>query len=130
MDGKKAILMVDDDESIVFLLQVTLSEHYKEKYAYETALNANEAMDIIDELAQSGVEVILILSDWLMPGIKGDEFLIKVHEKYPGIKAIMISGYADSESVIKMREKIKLSAFINKPWNVDDLISEVDKCLG
>ena len=130
MDEKKAILMVDDDESIVFLLQITLSEHYKEKYAYETALNANEAMDIIDELAQSGVEVILILSDWLMPGIKGDEFLIKVHEKYPGIKAIMISGYADSESVIKMREKIKLSAFINKPWNVDDLISEVDKCLG
>ena len=107
-----------------------MSEHYKEKYAYETALNADEAMDIINELAQSGVEVILILSDWLMPGIKGDEFLIKVHEKYPKIKAIMISGYADSESVIKMREKINLSAFINKPWNVDNLISEVDKCLG
>jgi len=129
-DEKKAILIVDDDMSTVFLLKIAIANHYKEKYSYETALNASEAMEIIDELVGDGISIILILSDWLMPGIKGDEFLLKVHEKYPDIKAIMISGYADPEAIKKVCNTVKLSAFIHKPWEPDSLIAEVEKCLN
>jgi len=127
---KKAILIVDDDTSTVFLLKYTLLNSFGDKYLYETALNAEEALDIIDDLNSSGVKVILILSDWLMPGMKGDEFLLKVNEKHPDIKAIMISGYADREAVEKMCSTIKLRAFISKPWEAENLILEVNKCLN
>ena len=43
---------------------------------------------------------IIIVSDWLMPGMKGDEFLIQVHQKFPHIVKVLLTGQADSEAIL------------------------------
>lgn len=78
-----AILCVDDEPIILIALKQELKKQFGNEFQYETAINANEALEVVDELAQNGINVILILSDWRMPGIKGDEFLIHIHLKYP-----------------------------------------------
>jgi CheY-like chemotaxis protein len=52
-------------------------------YIYEFAESAEEAWEVIEELTEDEVEILMIVTDWLMPKTKGDEFLVQVHQKYP-----------------------------------------------
>jgi CheY-like chemotaxis protein len=124
------MLFVDDDLIMIKLLKNVLSAAYKDEFLYATALSAVDALKDIEKLYSTGVEVALIISDWLMPEMKGDEFILKIHEDHPEIKTIMISGYASPQVIENICEKLKLSAFITKPWDVNVLISEINKCLN
>ena len=102
---ERAILCVDDEPIILISLKQELKKKFGNRFNYETAMNADEAMEVVDELAGSGISVILILSDWLMPGIKGDEFLIRVHQKYPKIQSILITGHADEKAMERVKKE-------------------------
>lgn len=125
-----AILCVDDEAIIVLSLKEELKTHYRNQFLYETALNAAEALDIIEELAAEGVSVITVISDWIMPGISGAEFLARVHERHPEIKAIIVSGHTDEANLARMKETRGLTAVLKKPWNTAELIGAVDSCLS
>lgn len=71
---KKAILCVDDEKIILDSLKEQIENRMGAGYIYETAENAEEGLEVIEELIEEGAEVLIIVSDWLMPGIKGDEF--------------------------------------------------------
>ena len=98
--SKPMILCVDDEQVVLQSLKTQLEEAFGDDYLYEVAEDADEALEVINELNEDSLSIILIVSDWLMPGMKGDEFLIKVHHKFPKIVKIMLTGQAD-ESAIK-----------------------------
>lgn len=129
-NGKKAILCVDDEKVILDSLKSQLKKHFGNEYKYEMAENATEAMEIIDELAQEEVKLLIIVSDWLMPGIKGDEFLIQVHKKYPGFVKVMLTGQANEEAIKRARDEADLYSYLPKPWNEDELIRVIDSGLN
>jgi len=126
----RAILCVDDEAIIVFSIKVELKRHFKDLFLYETASTAEEALDIIDELNGQGINVILILSDWLMPGMKGDEFLVIVKERYPGIKTILVTGNAERKMTDHLRGEGIANAVLFKPWREGDLIAKVEECIA
>ncbi|HHU90798.1 MAG TPA: response regulator [Clostridiaceae bacterium] len=130
MQKRSAIVCVDDDEMILISLKQELIAHFNGRYRYESALNAEEALDLIDELVADKIYIILVITDWLMPGMNGDEFLMKVHEKYPEIQTLVITGYADILAVSKARQRINLSGVITKPWNSDELIQKIETVIG
>ena len=111
----RAILCVDDEAIILLNLKKILETRYGERFRYESTTSAEDALTILDRLESSGIRVILIVSDWLMPGMKGDEFLKIVHEKYPQISAIMVSGLNVGESVKKLEAEHIISGFLAKP---------------
>lgn len=119
----QAILCVDDETIILLSLIQELKKAFGDKFLYEKALNSNEALITIDELIDEGVKVILIISDWLMPGIKGDEFIKLVHERYPDIKAVMITGNADSTMIDYLRSLDSILGVLKKPWDHEELLS-------
>ncbi len=125
---KNAILCVDDEPIILLSLVKELKREIGSAFAYETALNPEDAMETIDELIESGVKVILILSDWLMPGMKGDEFLVQIHQKYPDIKSILISGHADKKAIERVKTEANTYAIFSKPWNSNELMQAVRFC--
>jgi DNA-binding NtrC family response regulator len=129
VNKKGAILIVDDEAIILMSLKQELRAKYGDTFLLEAALNATEANAIIDELAVDGVQVILIISDWLMPGIKGDEFLAGAKSRHPDVHCIIISGHADLDSIARARENLHLDAFIQKPWNRGELLAAVDACV-
>ncbi|MGI6125088.1 MAG: response regulator [Acetivibrionales bacterium] len=130
MSKRSAIICVDDDEMILISLKQELMAHFNGQYRYETALSAEEALQLIDELVADEIYIILIITDWLMPGMNGDEFLMKVNEKYPDIQALIVTGYADILAVSKARHRINLSGVITKPWSSDELIQKVKSVIG
>ncbi|NEP62201.1 MAG: response regulator [Symploca sp. SIO2G7] len=86
---KPVILCVDDEKDILQSLREQLIEAFGNAYVYEVAEDADEALEVINELTEDDMGVILIVSDWLMPGMKGDEFLIKVHQRFPKVVKIL-----------------------------------------
>jgi len=125
---KEAILCVDDEVIVLLALHEELKRNLGSRFLYESARSAEEALEVLGELVTEGVSVILIISDWLMPGIKGDEFLIMVKEKYPGIKSIMITGHADDEAIDRAVRQACVSKVLHKPWKSDDLMTAINEC--
>jgi len=126
---KCAIVCVDDEKMILNSLKAQLKERFGNQFTYETAENANEAAEVIDELMGDNINVVIIVSDWLMPGIKGDEFLIQVHSKYPGIVKIMLTGQADSKAIERSRNEADLFHCIMKPSTEQELIETINSGL-
>jgi len=123
--SKAAILCVDDEVVVLESLEIELQKAFADTYVYEFAQSADEALEIIDELVTESVDILVIVSDWLMPGIKGDEFLIIIHQKYPQIVKIMLTGQADKDAVNRAINFAKLHACLHKPWNNKDLIATI-----
>jgi CheY-like chemotaxis protein len=127
---EKVILCVDDEVIVLNSLEMQLKDHFGEKYLYEFAENANDAFEIIEELDDDeGVEILVIVSDWLMPGLKGDEFLIKVHEKFPHIVKVLLTGQADEKAVERAKAHANLHRCIHKPWKTNELIDTINSGL-
>ena len=114
MQKRSAIVCVDDDEMILISLKQELMAHFNGKYRYEFALNAEEALQLIDELVEEKIYIILIISDWLMPVMNGDEFLMKVNE-ISGDKSSYCNGICRYLSGFKARHRINLSGVITNP---------------
>lgn len=126
---KKAILCVDDEKIIVSSLVEQLRGHFGDKYTYETAMSGEEALEVIDELVGGSISVILIISDYLMRGMRGDELLFRVHDKYPNTLNVMLTGQASYEDVKRVQDQIGLSAYITKPWDRERLMSRIGSLL-
>ena len=127
---KKAILCVDDEMIVLKSLRTQIKNHFGDVYTYEIAESAEEAWEVIEELVAAGTKIMVIVSDWLMPGIKGDEFLIQVHDRYPHIVTVMLTGQADSEAIHNATEHANLFACIHKPWEENELILTIISGLG
>lgn len=123
--SKPAILCVDDEIVVLNSLKIQLKKEFGDVYAYEIAESADEALEIIEELKDEDTDILVIVSDWLMPGIKGDEFLITVHEKYPNIVKVMLTGQADESAIDRAKKNAELHACLHKPWDSKELITTI-----
>jgi len=122
---KRVILCIDDESMILRNLKSQLKRNFGNQFAYEFAENASEGFELINELIHEGANIIIIVSDWLMPGIKGDEFLIKVHEEHPKIVKIMLTGMADHKAIENANKNAGLFQCINKPWTEEELVNVI-----
>jgi CheY-like chemotaxis protein len=122
---QRAILCVDDEKFILTNIKLQLKNKFGDDVIYETADNPLEALEILDELMGSGMQVIIV-SDWLMPFMKGDEFLIKAYNKYPEIVTILLTGQADLQAIERCQREANLHEYIAKPWSAQALIESVE----
>ena len=127
---KCVILCVDDEQMVLKSLESQLIHEFGDKYHIELAEGETEALELLDELSADGYTTLVIISDWLMPEMKGDEFLIQAHKKFPHVLKLMLSGQADHEAVERTRNKAQLYKLINKPWDAADLIDAIKSGLA
>lgn len=121
----KAILCVDDEQIVLLGLRDQILKHFGDRYRYEAAESAEEAWEVITELHAEGVKILIIVSDWLMPGMRGDEFLIQVHQRFPDIVTVLLTGQADDAAIERARQFANLHAYIPKPWTETALIKTI-----
>jgi len=126
---KKAILCVDDERIILLSLRDQIKNHFGERYNYEFAESADEALEVIEELHEDGVKILIIVSDWLMPNMKGDEFLIQVHQRFPNIVKVLLTGQADEEAIERTRKYANLHRYLPKPWDEATLLEVLESGL-
>ncbi|MBE9094939.1 response regulator [Tychonema sp. LEGE 07203] len=123
--SKPVILCVDDERMVLDSLRTQLAAAFGDAYTYEGAEDAEEALEVIGELYDEETSVVVIISDWLMPGIKGDELLIRIHKQYPHIITIMLTGQADEVAVDRAKKQANLHRCLSKPWSEADLLETI-----
>lgn len=119
MTGLFKILIVDDNADYRETYKMLLT---KKGYIIDAASSAEEAFQLMDKEFYP-----LIISDIMMPGINGVEFLEKVKDKYnKSIELIMVTGYGSVETAV---QAMKLGAFgyFIKSHNPEELLIEIEK---
>lgn len=127
--NKKIILCVDDEKIVLESLRSELEGELPEPYALEFAESGDEALEVIADLIAKGDELVLIVTDYIMPGYKGDEVLIKVYEESPDSRQIMLTGQASLEGITNAINNAKLYRYISKPWEKSDLLLTIQEAL-
>jgi diguanylate cyclase (GGDEF)-like protein len=105
----RTLLLVDDEESIVSALKRLLR---REGYRI---LSANSGAEGLELLAKNDVDVIV--SDQRMPNMTGEEFLRLAKELYPDTVRMVLSGYADMQSITNAINQGAIYKFLSKPWD-------------
>lgn len=111
------ILIVDDELQILDLLKATLELH---DFSCLIAANGPRALEILSESP-----VDLVISDIRMPGMDGLQLLELVALQWPQVARMINTGYADKNNVLEALNRNHVHAFIEKPWNPQELVSIV-----
>ncbi|EDN66838.1 two-component response regulator [Beggiatoa sp. PS] len=80
---KPVIVCVDDDKTVLSSLQMELMDALGEEYLIETAEDGGDALALFEELLENGYDIPLVISDYLMPDIPGNELLKHIHAISP-----------------------------------------------
>ena len=118
---KQVIICVDDETTVLRSLKTELKEALGKDYLIEIAESGEYALELIEELLEDGYEIPLIISDYIMPDMKGDDLLKRVHLLSPKTLKVMLTGQADLEAVGNAIKYAKLYRYIAKPWQAEDL---------
>jgi response regulator RpfG family c-di-GMP phosphodiesterase len=127
---KSIIICVDDEKMVLNSLKDQLRQALSSDIGIETAESAEEALLIVDEAIANNIGLPLIISDQIMPDMKGDEFLTLIHQKSKETLNIMLSGQANSEAIGKAVNNAKLYKYLAKPWDKANLISVVQEAIN
>ncbi|MCX7763918.1 MAG: hybrid sensor histidine kinase/response regulator [Bacteroidia bacterium] len=114
------VLVVDDEPAVVEALTAQLLPM---GVWIEGAYSAEEALSLVEAAPA------VVIADYLMPGMKGDDFLIEVHRRLPEARLILLTGQAGAENVGKIINHARLFRYIAKPWEVEDLRLTVRQAL-
>lgn len=105
----KSLLIVDDEPQICAALTRLLR---RDGYAIKHAHSPAEGMALMHQRPFD-----VVLSDYMMPGTNGVEFLAEVSKNFPKTVRLMLSGQADMNAVIDAINTGSIFKFITKPWN-------------
>jgi DNA-binding NtrC family response regulator len=121
MSKKHRILVVDDEESITYLVKTELED--LPEFEVDTVLSGSDAINLI----QAKVYDVVLL-DVKMPRISGVEVLKHIKEHAPATQVIMLTNIVDVKTAI---ETTKLGAydFVSKPYETVELIATVRRAL-
>jgi len=127
--NKPIIVCVDDERVVLISLRDQLTHHLENNYDIELAESGEEALEIFEEFQAEGLEIPLIISDQIMPDMKGDDLLIQIHSKYPHTLKIMLTGQASVDAVGNAVNFASLYRYIAKPWDEADLCLTVKEAI-
>lgn len=119
-DEMNTLLYVDDEESNLRLFQNIFRRNFK----VLTALSGKEGLQILRDQP-----VDLIITDQRMPEMTGVEFLVKAIEINPHPKRILLTAYADLDSIKGAINEGKIYRYIQKPWDLHELTSIIKQAI-
>ena len=115
---QKRILVVDDEPFVCDAVKMMLNF---DGHVVDTASNARDALAIFDQ-----GKFDLVITDFAMPNMKGDELAAAIKERCPGQPVVMITAYAEMlQSSGKTMPAVDL--VISKPFLLENLRDAIAK---
>jgi two-component system, cell cycle sensor histidine kinase and response regulator CckA len=115
--GADSILLVEDE---VFVREVAWEVLSAAGYRVLSAKNAEEALEI-----HASQSVRLLLTDVILPGVNGFVLAKRLKQENPGLKVLLVTGYAEQMSVIEAAEE----KYLAKPFSAEMLVRTVRQML-
>lgn len=119
------ILVVDDEESVRFIIKETLEQ---DRHEVTEARTGNEALAMF---AQKPAE--LVITDLVMPDKNGIDLILELKSRYPNVRILAISGGGGLNGrfdYIPIAELIGARSVMRKPFNIFELRDTVNALLA
>ena len=120
-DPNAQVLLVDDEP----IIHATVGMYFKSRGI--PLLHATSGADAL-RLLNTASAVSVVLIDLIMPGMSGLELLRHIKVRHPKVRAFVLTGSATEEVAEKTRE-LGAEACIEKPYDVDELVTRVASLL-
>ncbi len=117
---ERKLLVVDDDRMSLKYLSRLFQDHY----AVQTADCAETAL----EKLKAGYVPHVILSDQMMPGLNGLEFLEEAHKIVPDTVKVILTAFVDVADLMSGLNGEIVFKFLAKPWHNSELVHTLDRC--
>ncbi len=114
--AKDAILLIDDEKSLLEIFATALSPHFE----VTTVTSVREADFALHKKAFK-----VVVADHLMPGGNGMSFLVRAREEYPHMQRILVTGYMKPEMLLRSVNEAALFRYLLKPVPMAELIKVV-----
>lgn len=115
--GKQPVLLVDDEQSLLDVLTAALEPSFE----VTTAKSAREA----DFLLQKKTFKVVV-SDHLMPGGNGMNFLVRAREEFPHMQRVLVTGYMKPEMLLRSVNEAALFRYLLKPVSLGEIVRVVE----
>lgn len=116
-----SVLLAEDDENVRRMVGLVL------KRRGYTVIEAADGIEALQFITTKELEIDLLLSDILMPGLKGTEVASHMLQERPDGKILLMTGFADS-SLLEEAE-LKGIHVMDKPFSPKDLLVQIDTLL-
>ena len=113
---KSAVLLVDDEQTLLDVFNVALSPYFD----ISMASSSREAETILRQK-----KFTVVIADHLMPGGNGMNFLVRAREEYPHMQRILVTGYMKPEMLLRSVNEAALFRYLLKPVAITELIKVV-----
>jgi two-component system cell cycle sensor histidine kinase/response regulator CckA len=123
LTGTAHILLVEDEDAV----RMFAARALKDK-GYEV-IEASNGVDAIEVVKRDDVEIDLIITDVVMPGMDGPQMINEIRKIMPLVKVVFISGYAEDSFRKKLNNEENIH-FLPKPFNLKDLALKVKDILN
>ena len=123
-EARPLIMIVDDEDANLQVLTNVLEE----KFSLIQAVNGQDALEKLFALPPDR-KLRAILADQRMPVMCGTELLERALAHDPDIVRILITGYADMDSMVDSINRAQIYRYISKPFNIQDLLLTVQRAV-
>ncbi len=122
----KPIWIVDDDQSIRFVLEKALLRESLPTRSFTNPRDVLAAVDLLEEGSDQAPQILV--SDIRMPGGSGLDLLAKVKEKFPGLPVIIMTAYSDLDSAVSAFQGGAFE-YLPKPFDVPKAVELIRRAV-
>ncbi|OGQ54311.1 MAG: two-component system response regulator [Deltaproteobacteria bacterium RIFCSPLOWO2_02_FULL_53_8] len=119
---QQKILLVDDEDAILNSLRRVLRN---QPYELFFARGGEDALVLLEQHA-----IDVVVSDARMPGMDGATLLSEVNKRKPDCMTILLTGYAEIDTIVKAINEGQIYRYISKPWNDEELLMTLRQALA
>lgn len=122
---KKKVLLVDDEKTVLRALERVLAA----KPDCDMDITSLSDSSKVEDLLDAGEEFDLLITDLRMNPLNGLEVIDIVQGKQPKTKIVVVSAYLNEDAVNEIQQR-GCSAYVRKPFKMDEVFSAVDVAIG
>lgn len=124
------IIYVDDQREVLSTISKELAE-FESLVNVEECESADEALEVLTEIDDNGDFPAVLISDHIMPGKSGIDFLCDINKdpRFASTKKILLTGMATHKDTITAINSASIDRYIEKPWKSEDLVGMVKELL-
>jgi DNA-binding response OmpR family regulator len=123
---RRSILVCDDESDLLLMFQI----HLESQYNVLTVVSGRECIDMINEVKKKNEKIDLVLLDYKLGDISGENVARKIREIEKSIKILMITAFELEDHVVKNMIKNRyINDIINKPIQLEELSKKIEEHL-
>jgi CheY-like chemotaxis protein len=127
---KNAVIVVDDDLTILELLRYQITDAIGSVCDVELATSGSEVDDLLNTLQAQGKNLKVLVTDYFLDDCTGVDIISRVKQSYPHCATVLLTGQHQRDIEKVSHAPITPDRYFSKPWNSFELKSHLNNLMS